>query len=528
MEMKLRVSLLAMAVLVVAGLSGGARADRLDLRLNDRMPDVVEQLKKKYKNVGVLRFRVQEGTNKPTFEAPLSGRLAERVETLLILNGGPVESEAMGVIHNAGAVALKQGVKAWYSNSADRRQLFKLEYPLAWGKAQVEPDVFLTGKVVVSTDRKKTTVTLESFDRDNPARLTTLGTYVINTDRFVLRDLGHSFVMSRGAKAQLRSVATRRATTMDDEDDLLVEEVKKQGKQPKQPDKDKPQTTQPDKDKPQTTQPGGGSQVKPDNVAGIKVELLVDDKPVSFREVGGEEKSAIKWQVDSPESGKPIVFRLTNTTDRRLAAVLKLNGVSTLNEQKDDPETSAKWILPAGAVYTIRGFYRFGEETQQPRGKKSSRRDGEEPAGQPGSQPGEGTKAKAKYLPFKVLVGEEANKAREEMNDKAGLIDLDVFEMGDKRTDDMQISPKGLPPSKEKQARLSYVGLRSALLKSSRLKTKVEVVKRDSVVIRRELIVPDTTPVDTGDLKVVDFPNPRLAGRVTIKVVPGEPLVDTD
>ena len=56
-------------------------------------------------------------------------------------------------------------------------------------KKTVEPDAFLTGKVVVSADRKKTTVTLESFDKDNPARLNTLGTFVVNTDRFVLRDV---------------------------------------------------------------------------------------------------------------------------------------------------------------------------------------------------------------------------------------------------------------------------------------------------------------------------------------------------
>jgi hypothetical protein len=525
--MKLRISLLAMAVVVVAGLSGRARADRLDMRLNDKMPDIVEQLKEKYKNVGVLRFRVQEGTNKPTFEAPLSGRLAERIETLLILNNGPVESDALGVIHNAGAEGRKQGVNAWFTSAADRRKLFTAEYPLAWGKKKVKPDAFLTGKVVVSADRKKTTVTLESFDRDNPTKLTTLGTFVLGTDRFVLRDLGHSFVMSRSAKTQLKNLARSRAVTTDDEDDLLVEEVKKQqSPQPTQPQKSqKPQ-------KPQTTQPAG-SQVKPDNVAGIKMELLVDDKVVGFREAGGEDKSPIKWLVDSPEAGKPIVFRLTNTTDRRLAAVLRLNGVSTLNEQREDPETSAKWNLPPGAVFTIKGFYRFGEEGTQSRGKKSARRDGEQPAGQPGGQPAgqpaEGTKAKTTYLPFRVLVGEEASKAREQMDDKAGLIDLDVFEMGEKRSDELQISPKGLPPSKEKQARLSYVALRSALLKSSKLKTQVATIARPGGgVVRRELIVADTTPVDANDLKIVDFPNPRLAGRVTIKVVAGDPPVDTD
>ena len=35
---------------------------------------------------------------------------------MLILNGGPVESEALGVIHDAGAVARKKGVNAWFSD----------------------------------------------------------------------------------------------------------------------------------------------------------------------------------------------------------------------------------------------------------------------------------------------------------------------------------------------------------------------------------------------------------------------------
>lgn len=170
--MRFRSGILVASVLAAAVLVPLARADRVDSRLNDVMPRVVERLKaQNHKNVGVLRFRVQDGAGKETFDSPLSGRLVDRVENLLVIHGGPDERTALGVIHKAGWFASKQGVSSWYSKPADRRKLFEAEYPLAWGTKTVKADVFLTGKVSLNRGRKQTTVTLEAFDRANPTVL---------------------------------------------------------------------------------------------------------------------------------------------------------------------------------------------------------------------------------------------------------------------------------------------------------------------------------------------------------------------
>jgi hypothetical protein len=80
-----------------------------------------------------------------------------------------------------------------------------------------------------------------------------------------------------------------------------------------------------------------------------------------------------------------------------------------------------------------------------------------------------------------------------------------------------------LPPSKEKKARESYVSLRSALIKSARLKT--------TQVVKREVIVPDPTAQPqptTGKVTLVDFDKPMLVAHLAIKVVPNEPKPDMD
>src|SRR5262245_11207443 len=162
--MNVKTGLASAAVLAGAVLlTGAARADRLDAQLGKQMPDLIGQLKAKYKykNVGVLRFRVQDAGKKESFDAPLAGRLAERVENLLVLGNGPDESKALGVVHDAGHVAARHKIAAWYTNAADRKKLFGQSYPMAWGNKSVTPDAFLTGKVTLSKDRKATSLTLE-------------------------------------------------------------------------------------------------------------------------------------------------------------------------------------------------------------------------------------------------------------------------------------------------------------------------------------------------------------------------------
>src|SRR5262249_59889207 len=103
----------ALLLAALLGTAAPARADLLDLKLNDAMPDVVAQLKKKgYKNVGTLRFQVKRAGKPASYGLPLSGSLATRVENLLVIHGGPKEKEALGVINDASKVARAKKVGA--------------------------------------------------------------------------------------------------------------------------------------------------------------------------------------------------------------------------------------------------------------------------------------------------------------------------------------------------------------------------------------------------------------------------------
>ena len=60
---------LFLAALAAAVLPAAARADKVDVRLNEEMPKIMEYLRgKNYQNIGVLRFQVQKGKASPRFD----------------------------------------------------------------------------------------------------------------------------------------------------------------------------------------------------------------------------------------------------------------------------------------------------------------------------------------------------------------------------------------------------------------------------------------------------------------------------
>jgi hypothetical protein len=218
-------------------------------------------------------------------------------------------------------------------------------------------------------------------------------------------------------------------------------------------------------------------------VGGIEVKLLVDGSP---QEIRPATKGQTKWEVESPEPGKKITFTLKNNGTRTLGVVLKLNGVSTIGQQKDESDKCRKWVIDPGKTYTIEGFY--------------------------GSDGGKVDN----YLPFKVLVGEEARAKREELGDKAGRIEVDVFAQDGGAPDDgMKVSPRGLAPAVANRVRGSYARYRSALLNPSKLKLKV--VKKFG---KRELIVEGEEKKSIPGLEEVPFDNPTPVAHLEIQVTP--------
>ncbi|MFO0878727.1 MAG: hypothetical protein U0840_15405 [Gemmataceae bacterium] len=497
-----------------------SRADRLDNQLHAQMDEIVAELKRKYSTIGVLHFRVQEGTSKESYASPLSSRMAERVENLVMIHNGSDERQALGLVRDVSAVAARHKIGSWSNSVEARKKLLAQKYPLAWGAKTASPDAFLTGKVSLSKDRKKTLVTLESFDRANPAELHRLGSITVDTDHFILRDLGYSLVVSKRARTQL----TRSRNTTQQEEQIYLDELGQGQKS----------TT----DRTQQPQP---NEAQPSNIGGIALELVVDGKPVSIRPANFEGQ-AIRWQCDTPPANSTIALRLRNTTDRRLGVVVQLNGVSTINEQRTDPEQAAKWIIPPKKSYLLKGFYLLEEEVPaSPQGGRSSKRtaakeqidegdvgpatpkqkpqDGDQPKDPNQPQPAQKNPTRVKL--FKVLVEGPGQQVAQEFGTKKGLIEVDVFEEGESGDDTMLVSPKGLPPSREKQARSSYLGLRSALLKSSKLTTTVVTKREGGLVVKKETIVPDTAAIQADQrIQLTTFPNPKMVSRLTIKIQP--------
>jgi hypothetical protein len=457
--MRIRHGLLAVLAAGSVLATGAARADRLDKELDRRMPDLLAGLKKKYKAAGVLPFRVQEGAGRESLTAPLCGRMAERVETLLMIHNGPDETKALGLVRDVTP-----------PRSGDRESLFRNRYPLAWGSAKVRPDVFLTGKVTLSKDRRTTEVALEAFDRGSPRTTRLLARFDFPTDAAVLRELGHSFVLSRDAREKLRG--GRGAF-----DELLIGEAGAKGQANKKPGAAKEATT------PRKAAPEAGG---PRDIGGIAFEMLVGDaqEPAAIQRSAASADN-VRFEVMSPRVKEKVAFRLRNTTGKTLGVVLQLNGVNTLFEQKLPPEQAAKWKVQPRERLVVDGFHSK-----------------------------EGVKR------VEVLV----DAAAERLGDKKGLIEIDVFEeaggkKGDAKPDGEKLfSARGLPPSKQRLARESYQGLRSALLKSAELKS---VVKKEVVagkVLMREALVPAEKTEKGPGLKQEDFVNPVPVARLVIKI----------
>ncbi len=408
-----------------------------------------------------------------------------------------------------GAVANRNKIESWHTSNEARKKLFDLEYRLAWRDEKVKPDefimvkpdVFITGTLKLSKDRKQTTVTLQSFDK-SAQDLVDLTSFSFKTDRNIARGLGASFTVP---------LVTKRSAADVNVDDLVLEDLTKQDEQDKKEDaaddgdkkqarekkdnekKEESEKKQDEESKPKRKKPNRPKKrpkkeniTGPSSVGGVEVQMLVDEKESAMAKVS--DGSPVRWQVNSPAPGQKIVFRLRNNSAQQVGVVVRLNGISTFDEQKADPERCQKWVINPGKFITVQGFYKLAGE-------------------------GDGGKKKLNVKPIKVLVGAEAKAARAEFADKAGLIEVDVFQEGNNEEEQgLAVSARGLPPSKERKARESYVSLRDAMIKSAGLKR--------SLVAKREILVPDEEAKEKGEALEVPFKNPLLMAHLAVRVVP--------
>jgi hypothetical protein len=219
-------------------------------------------------------------------------------------------------------------------------------------------------------------------------------------------------------------------------------------------------------------------------VGDIEFKVLSADQPVSIKDSAAN--NARQSEVVCPSADKPISFSITNTSkDKDLGVDVKLNGYSLFLEQTQPPQDCRVWVLKPGKTYTLKGFYSDSEKEKN-------------------------------VTPFKVLVGEEARKTRSELGDKAGQIQISVFEQVKKddkkgeKGEEMAISRslRGIEASKEKKVRQNLPALQNYLLQKSLLKRQVEEVKEDGKIVKRELIVKDNEAETKliANLQAVEFP----------------------
>lgn len=301
-----------------------ARADNLDRELVKKAPEILAHLQKQgYKNVGVLKFMVKKGKSDLSFNSgALNHNLATRLENALILAVDP--EKPVGIIRDATAAAAIADPKHTHLTPEGRSSLFKISYTLAWGNQKVAADAFLSGIVALSPDMKETSVHFVIFDRKS-AKLEDLknATIKVSTDRSILADSGQSFVLSK------RSMTKRDGF----DEEATANSASLDGTTP-------------------TPTPTPGTSIfdtylKLDIKYDGQVQTLTPDSAS-----GGEFKMAA-----NPKEGQKVEFVLNNTSGQRLGVVVKVNGRSTFNQQEDEDERCALWVLEPGASATLRGFY---------------------------------------------------------------------------------------------------------------------------------------------------------------------------
>jgi hypothetical protein len=311
------------------------RHDALDEALRKQGEELVQMLRaKKYRNVGVLKFRVRVGDKPPTDNVgTLNHGLAERLTVALVLAN---PDEKLGVVRDASqAVVAAHNTKANHLTKEGRLAFFDSKYPLAWGKREVTPDVFVTGEAVVSPDWRTVTVQLQTFDKTGELNEKALPAFTAGVNHRILAETGASYVLS--PKKHPRIFEGARGMLDDERNKPLVDAATSptqvalngQGGSLNTPAvAEKPAAT------PETVR------------SPVEVEIRYDGKPVTISD----------GKVPEPTAGTKVAFRLKNVSDRIQGVVLKVNGESVLFRERYDFRLCHKWILKPGDAVEVKGF----------------------------------------------------------------------------------------------------------------------------------------------------------------------------
>jgi hypothetical protein len=306
----------------------------LEQALLDKAPEILKFAHEQGdQNIGVLKFRIREGSDQPTDRAGLLNRnLAERLELALIIKNKPLDP--IGIVHNASQVAATLP-GANHLTAEGRQKLFTGQYPLAWGNAAVVPDAFLVGVVQVDPDFQKATVGISAFDQKN-AKLRDVTKFSGRLTTNEVVELGGSFTtrgLFDGGQLALGPVEREKAAANEASKQAALIKTK------------------------------AAKHPLDDPSSPVVLTILYDGQPVAieFRDGGAF--------APEPAEGQKVSFRFgrRDPEDKtRYAVVLRVNGENTLYRQRKKDLDCNKWILePGEQPLTIQGFQLNDNEVQQ-------------------------------------------------------------------------------------------------------------------------------------------------------------------
>jgi hypothetical protein len=442
--------LLALALVPAAWMvsARAARADNIDQGLFLAAPSILEDLHSHgYKNVGVLKFQVQKDNERsgsakgvPSFAVGrLNTMMATRLENALIRHMN--ESNQIGITRGASAVAAAKNKASTYTTAAGRKELFTHKYPMVVGNKDAHVDAFLTGLVVVDFKTGLTTVVIRAFDKTSTT-MREVKRIRENTDRSLLTDMNLNYSIVRreikgtGGKKETKDVAYLKGKNG-------ARIVLRGDQLPPEGDDDPKQADKP----PVEPNNGGGdpptSSVSFDSL--LKFRAFYDDQYVETDPDG---------RLPPPRKDQKVHFLVQST--KRVGMVLRVNGVNTLNDEKDQRQVGdySMWVLEPGREYIIRGFY----------------------------------PDRAKVRPFKVVNLDEVDKSEMGDETKWGQIDIDLF---------AETAPEGTPQERK-------VVLRGVTSGAKTLKEAQRQILQASKPRSRNIIAPSGN-AETANIETATF-----------------------
>ena len=360
------------------------RADEIDPLLYKDAADMMTLFRSRgYKNIGVLKFEVQRGGDSGPISmanGTVNSMMATRLENALILAND--EKNPIGITRNASEVAARADKAAGYHSKASRDKLFDQSYPLAWGNSKVKVDAFVTGRITVSADYKKSTVLLRLFDRKD-AKIVDAARFDAPVDRSLIVDLGQPFAVSKAVIAKRALLISPNpggdaASPTTTSEDMVLEDVQKSAKSADKASKGlqpvdnlldpvpvpRPQpipsvrllNPQSDPGDPAANNQAVRINAPRPDLARAKAEL---DSVLKFDVYYNEQ--LVQWTADNrlpaPQPNDRIEFHVRAT--ERIGMILRVNGVNTADYDRTEKQINdySMWVLDPNKDYTIRGFY---------------------------------------------------------------------------------------------------------------------------------------------------------------------------